>query len=143
MLLQFLKEQISVHRDVDPFAVQPTRKVNSVGNLQTTDALGAGGNGLCTFQDAVTEIVDNTRVGGVGALDGNLALPHFRLAKTTLVGGIEFRFRNTQTVEGKLVIFNYNFTICPVNFLSICTGGIPFCRYFSVCRSVFVFENGI
>lgn len=96
-----------------------------MGNLQTTDALGAGAMGLCTFQDAVTEIVDNTRVGGVGALDGNLALPHFRLAKTTLVGGIEFRFRNTQTVEGKLVIFNYNFTICPVNFQTICTGASP------------------
>lgn len=64
-------------------------------------------------------------MGGVGALDGNLALPHFRLAKTTLVGGIEFRFRNTQTVEGKLVIFNYNFTICPVNFQTICTGASP------------------
>lgn len=125
MLLQFLKEQISVHGDVDPFTIQPTRKVNSVGNLQTTDALSAGGNGLCTFQDAVTEIVDNTRVGGVGALDGNLALPHFRLAKTTLVGGIEFRFRNTQTVEGKLVIFNYNFTICPVNSKRFVPGASP------------------
>ena len=86
MLLQFFKEQFPVHGDVDPFAVQPTGKMNSVGDLQAADALGAGGNGLCTFQDAVTEIVDNAGVGGVGALDGNLALPHFRLAKTTLVG---------------------------------------------------------
>ncbi len=78
--------------------------MNSVGNLQTTDALGAGGNGLCTFQDAVTEIVDNTRVGGVGALDGNLALPRFRLAKTTLVGGVQLQFTEYATVEGKLVI---------------------------------------